>query len=146
MQNCSRMKYLTVILFFALIAKYSWCQSHPPQLFFGEYEGIEIRYYQAASDTSNRAERMNETWGKKKLTLDSNGSFMLEFKVPYPTTRIGLTRTTKGKWVRKGDTLILNSHFVYTDFMKVKEKKRRLDSVQIKLKYTSDGIKYYPGL
>jgi hypothetical protein len=32
--------------------------------FLGKYEGIEIRYIKHVSDTSNRVDRINETWGK----------------------------------------------------------------------------------
>lgn len=140
------MKNLTTLLLFGLIAKYSLSQSNHPRLFFGKYEGVEIRYYKAAGDTSTRVDRMNETWGKKKLTLDSNGTFLLEFPVPYPTTRIGLTRSTKGKWIRIRDTLVLNSHHPYNDFIKVKEKKISRNRVQVKLSYNHERVKYYPSL
>lgn len=140
------MKHLTIFLLLGFIIKRSPGQSSDPELFFGKYKGVEIRYYKGTGDTSSRVDRMNDTWGRKLLTLDSNGTFLLEFPVPYPTTRIGLTRSTKGKWTRIQDTLILNSHHPNSDFIKVKEKRVRRNHIQIKLTYTAEGVKYYPGL
>ena len=89
---------------------------------------------------------MNETWGKKTLTLDSSGTFLLEFPVPYPTTVIGLKRSAAGRWKRINDTLILDSYQPYSAFIKVKEKKVDHKHIQVKLNYTYGGKKYYPGL
>jgi hypothetical protein len=58
------MKHLTIFLICGFIGKYSFCQSIHSGFFFGKYEGIEIRYIKHVSDTSNRVDRMNETWGK----------------------------------------------------------------------------------
>lgn len=140
------MKHLIVFLLCGFIVKYSLCQSNHSGLLFGKYKGIEIRYIKHVSDTSGKVDRMNETWGKKDLSLDSNGTFLLEFPVPYPTTMIGLTRSTKGNWVRINDTLILNSYYPYRDFMRVKERKTGRKHIQNKLGYTDEGKKYYPGL
>jgi hypothetical protein len=82
----SLMKYLTILLFCGVLTKNSLCQSNRSALNFGKYEGIELIYFKHASDTSRKVDRMNETWGKKTLTIDSNGTFLLEFPVPYPTT------------------------------------------------------------
>lgn len=141
-------KHLTILLTVSVcIVKHGAAQPGHHAPVFGRYEGIEIRYLQAAGDTSSKADRMNERWGKKKLTLDSSGTFLLEFPVPYPTTRIGLTRSTKGKWSCKGDTLILNSYHPYSDFIRVKERRVDRDSLRIKLKkYTYGRARYYPSL
>src|SRR5690348_10574204 len=116
------MKHLAILLLCGVLTISSFSQSNHSRLHFGIYEGVEIKYLKHVSDTSNRIDRMNETWGKKTLTLDSNGTFVLEFPVPYPTTIGGLKRTSRGRWVRKGDTLILNSYHPYSDFISVKER------------------------
>jgi len=140
------MKHLTILLLWVLFTKSSFSQPDQPGLLFGKYEGIEIRYLKHVSDTSGKVDRMNETWGKKTLTLDSNGTFLLEFPVPYPTTAIGLKRLATGRWKRINDTLVLNSHQPYSAFIKVKERRVNHKHIQVKLKYTYEGKKYFPAL
>ncbi len=140
------MKHLAILLLLGLFTKNSFSQSNHPDLLFGKYEGIEIRYLKHVTDTTNKIDRMNETWGKKTLTLDSNGTFLLEFPVPYPTTAMGLKRSAAGRWKRINDTLILDSYKPYSAYIKVKEKKDNHKNIQVKLKYTHNGKKYYPGL
>jgi len=82
-------------------------QSNNSKLFFGKYEGIEPVFYKIAGDTSTRIDSINNTWGKKTLTLNSNGSFSLEFPDRWPRASIVQTRSVKGYWVRVKDTLIL---------------------------------------
>lgn len=140
------MKHLAIFILCGFISKYSLSQSNHSGLLFGKYEGIEIRYLKHFEDTSTRVDRMNKIWGKKDLTLDSNGTFLLEFPVPYPTTIIGLRRSTRGRWIRIKDTLVLNSYHHYSDFIKVTERKVRRNRIQVKLKYTAEGKIYYPVL
>jgi hypothetical protein len=140
------MKHLTILLLCGFLAKTSLSQSNHSGLFFGKYEGIEIRYYKHVGDTSTHVDRLNKTWGTKNLTLDSNGTFLLEFPVPWPTTRICPMRSTKGRWVKINDTLVLNSYHPYSDFIKVTEKKVKRNRIQVKLNYTYDGEIYYPAL
>jgi hypothetical protein len=140
------MKQLITLLLCGFLAKSSLSQSNQSWQVFGKYEGIEIKYLKHVSDTSAKVDRMNETWGKKTLTLDRNGTFLLEFRVPYPTTVIGLKRATRGRWVRIKDTVVLNSYHPYSDFIKVEEKKVNRKRIRVKLEYTYDGEIYYPAL
>lgn len=97
------MKQSSIIFIFGLIFKFSFSQSNQPKLFLGNYEGLELRYLKSSGDTSDRVDRMNKTWGTKKLTLDSNGTFTMRFLIPWPSTITG-ERITKGNWVLKSDT------------------------------------------
>jgi hypothetical protein len=138
------MKHVSIILIFGFVFKFSLSQPNQTKLFFGNYEGLELRYFKLSTDTSDHVERLNKTWGTKKLTLDSNGTFIMRFPIPWPSTLTG-ERLTKGNWVVKNDTLILNSHYLYKDFMKVKERITNRNYIQVKLKYK--GVKrYYPSL
>lgn len=128
------------------ITKLSLSQSNQSGVHFGAYEGIEIIYLKHVSDTSSKVDRMNELWGKKTLTLDSNGTFRLEFPVPNPTTVGGLKRLAKGRWVKIEDTLLLNSIHSYSDLIKVKEGKANGKRIRVKLNYTHEGEEYYPPL
>lgn len=139
------MKQLINLLLCGFLAKHSLGQPNQSQ-FSGKYEGIEIKYLKHVSDTSTKVDRMNETWGKKTLTINSNGTFLLEFPVPYPTTAIGLRRSARGRWTRINDTLILNSYHPYSDYIKVEERKINRKRIQVKLNYTYEGEEYYPGL
>lgn len=140
------MKHLSILLLFGILAKNSFSQSYHSEFHFGTYEGIEIIYLKHASDTSSKVDRMNELWGKKTLTIDSNGTFQLEFPVPNPTTVGGLKRLAKGRWSRINDTLVLSSFRPYSDFIKVKERKANGKRIKVKLKYTNEGEEYYPPL
>lgn len=155
----SQMKHLTILLLCSLITNRASSQSHHAALFLGKYEGIESRYYKGVDDTSKKVNRidkawgpitpdsnMNKRWGTKQLTLDSNGTFLLEFPVPYPTSRICPPRSSRGRWLRIKDTLILNSYYSYSDFMKIRERKVNRNRIEIKLKYIVDGKSYYPNL
>lgn len=126
--------------------KNSLSQSNHSGLQFGKYEGIEIKYLKHASDTSGKVDRMNERWGKKTLTIESNGTFLLEFPVPYPTTTVEPNRLTTGRWIKIKDTLILNSFHPYSDFIKVNETKVKDKRTRVKVSYTYKGKKYYPPL
>jgi hypothetical protein len=140
------MKYLTILLLFGVLPKISLGQSDHSGLHMGKYEGTDLIYFKHSSDTSSKVDRMNETWGKKTLTLNSNGTFLLEFPVPHPTTAVGLKRLAEGRWVRINDTLILNSHHPYTDFITVKERKVNGKRIKVKLNYTHKGKNYHPPL
>ncbi|MEO6252806.1 MAG: hypothetical protein ABIO79_05850 [Ferruginibacter sp.] len=138
------MKHAFIFLICGFIFKFTLSQCTQPKLFFGNYEGVELRYFKLSTDTSDFVDRLNKTWGTKKLTLDSNGTFTMKFPIPWPSTIIG-DRLTKGNWVKKNDTLILNSYYLYKDFMKVKERITNRNHIQVKLKY--EGVKrYYPSL
>ncbi|RZL10767.1 MAG: hypothetical protein EOO89_20820 [Pedobacter sp.] len=126
--------------------KNSFSQSTHSGLQFGKYEGVEIKYLKHASDTSSKVDRMNERWGKKTLTIDSNGTFLLEFPVPYPTTTVEPNRLTTGRWFMRKDTLVLNSFHPYSDFIKVDERKVKDKRIRVKLSYAYKGEKYYPPL
>jgi hypothetical protein len=140
------MKHLTILLFCGVLMKSSFSQSSHSGMHFGKYEGVEIKYLKHVSDTSSKVDRMNETWGKKTLTIDSNGTFLLEFPVPHPTTTVEPNRLTKGRWLMIKDTLVLNSHHLYSDFIKVDERKVKGKRIRVKLNYTYEGEKYYPPL
>jgi len=140
------MKDLIIFLLCAFIAKSSLGQSNKSGLRLGKYEGIEIFFFRVQGDTSTEVDKMNERWGKKSLSLDSNGSFLLEFPVHWPRTIIGQKRIARGSWVKIKDTLILNSYYHYNDFIKVKEKKVNRNRIQVKLTYECDGKEYYPFL
>lgn len=142
----SLMKHLTLLLFCGILAKNSLSQSNHSELHIGPYEAIEIIYFKHATDTSGKVDRMNEIWGKKILTLDSNGAFLLEFPVPHPTSAVGLTRLAQGHWSRKDDTLVLNSYHPHSNFIKVKERKVGGKRIKVKLNYTNEGEVYYPPL
>jgi hypothetical protein len=137
------MKHTFIILFCGLISEFCYGQS---RLFFGKYEGIELRYFKASADTSNEIGSKNKIWGTKKLILDSNGTFTIEFPVPWPTTIIGLKRFASGTWVKHNDTLILNSYYLHSDFMKVKESKKNIKQLQLRVNYESEGKEYFPYL
>lgn len=140
------MKHSIVLLLCGLFTKTCLSQSNISGLHFGKYEGIELIYFKQVSDTSARVDRMNETWGKKTLTIDSNGTFLLEFPVPHPTTAVDLKRAAKGRWFRVNDTLVLNSYHPYSNFIKVEERKINSKRIQVKLKYIFEGKEYHPPL
>lgn len=139
------MKQIAAFAVFFFIAKLSLCQPGNSRLIFGKYEGIQIKYLAHVSDTSGKADRMNKTWGTKTLVLDSSGTFSLTFPVPYPTTRIYPNRFTTGKWERVGDTLILNTHYAYKDFIKAREKRTGDTMIRVSVRYT-DQEKIYPDM
>jgi hypothetical protein len=140
------MKHLLFFILWGLFTNFSFCQSNKSSLIFGKYEGIEMRYYKKEGEYLLEDDRKNKTFGTKTLTIDSNGSFKLEFPVPYPTTGIGLKRFASGNWTILNDTLILNGYYRNEDFIKVKERKRRINQIQIKIDYENEGKKYTPYL
>ena len=85
-----------------------------------------MRYFKSSADTSKEIDAKNKIWGTKKLLLDSNGTFTIAFPVPWPTTIIGLERFASGTWIKHNDTIILNSYYLHSDFMKVKESKKNI--------------------
>jgi hypothetical protein len=138
------MKQLTILLLCGFIVKSSISQSNNSGLFFGKYKGLETVFYKLEGDTSTHIDDLNDTWGKKTLTLNSDGSFLLEFPDRWPRASMVQTKATQGNWTRIKDTLVLNSHYAYSDFIKVKEYKTDSNHIQVKLTY--EGKKYYPDL
>jgi hypothetical protein len=140
------MKQITITLICSFIFKISFSQINQTKLFFGNYEGIELRYIKSSTDKYNSVDTKNKLWGTKKLTLDSNGTFKIQFPVPWPTTIIGLERFSSGIWTKRNDTLFLNSYYGHKDFMKVKESETTANETQLKVNYESGGKEYFPYL
>ncbi len=145
-QYSPTMKQMTITLICSFIFKISFSQLNQTKLFFGDYESIEVRYIKSVTDKSNEVDIKNKLWGTKKLTLDSNGTFKIQFPVPWPTTIIGLERFSSGTWTRRNDTLFLNSYYGHKDLMKVKESETTANETQLKVNYESGGKEYFPYL
>ena len=140
------MKQLSILMFFGFLTQSSFAQSKGLSLNFGKYEGVEMRYYVKEGDYIVADDRKNRTWGTKTLIIDSNGTFKLEFPVPHPTSGIGLKRFASGNWTIVNDKLILNGYYRKEDFIKVKERKRKISQMQVQIDYENEGKKYTPYL
>lgn len=137
------MKTSITFLLYLFMVKIAFAQPAGTRLIFGKYKGVQVKFYTHVSDTTDRVEHMNKACCTKILILDSSGNFSLEFQVPGPTTRIYPKRYTRGKWARVGDTLILNTLYSYSDFIKVKERKTAGDHIQVSVTYQVKK-RYYP--
>lgn len=70
--------------------------------------------------------------------INNDGTFLYYRNRPDLTSLVDVCDTTEGKWIRKGDTIILNSNFQYKDFVKYISEFEYKDSIKIRyIKYSN---------
>jgi hypothetical protein len=78
--------------------------------------------------------------------INNDGTFLYYRNMPDLTSLVDVCDTTEGKWIRKGDTIILNSNFQYKDFVKYISEFEYKDSIKIRyIKYSNyEPISNFP--
>ena len=64
--------------------------------------------------------------------INNDGTFLYYRNWPDLCSLVDVCDTTEGKWIRKGDTIILNSNFQYKDFVKYISEFEHKDSIKIR--------------